>query len=413
MRLYIIAITALYAIHPTQSRCYLAISNDSNATTINDPSVLDGTASNQIICSPTEIPSAAPSTPPTKMASQTPSSVPSEKPSPHPSLRPTLRQSSNPTVSPSSSPSVTPSSSPSIKPSHNPTSTPSVTPSSNPTSKPTSSPTTSPSVSPSQTPSSTPSSNPTYTCDLDPMTRREQIYNVLVPVVTPADEMKTVDSSANLAFEWLVNKDGLYLCPDDPKIIQRYIVAKIYFQQEGDTWLECSNPEYSSLIEPSCDPRDLSGLGLLKGNPWLDASHECDWAFITCNDDNCITKIEVDDNDVGGTLVNEIDYLSMLEVFTMDGHPNHIGGTIPTQFGNLTALRIFDLDENELTGTIPEQIYHTAQLLEQLDLDSNHLSGTISTMIGTLKNLWFIQLFNNTLSGPIPSELAGLEKISK
>lgn len=236
---------------------------------------------------------------------------------------------------------------------------------------------------------------------------------MLVPIVTSAVEMNTIDSSASLSFEWLVNKDALYLCPDDEKLIQRYVVAKIYFQQEGDTWLECSNPDYTSLIDPSCDPEDYSELGVLKGNPWLDSSHECDWAFITCNDDQCITKIEVDDNDVGGTLVNEIDFFPMIEVYTMDGHPNHIAGTIPTQFGNLTALRIFDLDENELTGTIPEEIYHTAQLLEQFDLDSNHLTGTLSTMIGKLSNLWFVQLFNNTLTGPIPSEIVNLEDISK
>lgn len=222
--------------------------------------------------------------------------------------------------------------------------------------------------------------------------------------------MNDIYSSARLAFEWLVGQDAFYICPDDEKLLQRYVVSKLYFQQEGDSWLECSNSNYTIHRNPSCNPPDYTGLNLLAGESWLSSVHECDWAFITCNDEQCITKIEVDENDVGGTLVNEIDNLPMLEVFTMDGSPNHIDGTIPTQFGNLPALRVLDLDENGLTGTIPEEIYN-AILLEQFDLDSNFLTGTLSSEIGTLQNLWFVQLFNNTLTGPVPQQISNLVHI--
>lgn len=234
------------------------------------------------------------------------------------------------------------------------------------------------------------------------------IRDVLAPAVTSLEEIQAANSAANLAFEWLVGEDDLYLCPDDPKLIQRYVVGKIYFQQEGDTWLECSNPEYTSQNSVTCNPPSFGNP--LNGNPWLDASHECDWAFITCNADLCITRIEVDDNNVGGTLVNEIDHLAELEVYTMDGYPNHISGTIPSQFGNLTALRIFDLDQNKLTGSIPIELYN-AKKLQQLDLDSNKLTGSISTMIGTLSDIWFLQFFDNKLTGPIPEEVGNLKNL--
>jgi len=94
----------------------------------------------------------------------------------------------------------------------------------------------------------------------------------------------------------------------------------------------------------------------------------------------------VDENNVGGTLIDEINWLPMVEVFTMDGYANHITGTIPTQFGDLTHLKILDLDRNSPTGTIPEEIYAAKDLIE-FDLNENKLTGTISTLIGTLTNL--------------------------
>jgi len=251
-------------------------------------------------------------------------------------------------------------------------------------------------------------------CNIAPADRRQLLRNIIEPILSPTSDLDDIGSPAYLAFEWLVEEDGYHICPAEleSKIIQRFIVAKLYFEQEGETWFECSSPEYSYYSNPTCNPTIQNDDGHLDGTPWLDSSHECDWAFLTCDEDLCITKIEVDENNVGGTLIDEIGWLPMVEVFTMDGYPNHIKGTIPAQFGDLTHLKILDLDRNSLTGTIPEELYAAKGLIE-FDLNENNLTGTISTLIGTLTDLEFLQLFGNRLSGTIPEAIGNLSSLCK
>jgi len=295
-----------------------------------------------------------------------------------------------------------------------PTQFPTPAPQDVPVPAPSKSPTMDPSRGPTTAPVPSPSAAPSFPCNLDVNTRREMILDVLSVQndVTPAAEILTVGTSANLAFEWVVGQDELYLCPDDPKIIQRYVIAKLYFQTSGDQWINCSRAVENGP-DPVCAPQETSPEGTLQGNNWLDSSQECDWAFIRCRPDTCITHIEVDQNNVSGNLIEEIDWLPFLQVYTMDGDPNELTGTIPTEFGNLPDLRILDLDENALTGTIPEEIYTGAPLLQQLDLDTNQLTGTISASLANLTSLNFFQLFSNPISGTFPSaELAGLTELT-
>ena len=304
----------------------------------------------------------------------------------------TDKASQSPSIS--SAPSEQPSAAPVLAPVASPSASPSALPSNGPTAAPVPS----------------PSAAPTYPCGVDPLTRRDMIFDVLTPEVVSGSTINDVGSSANLAFEWLVGDDLYYICPDDPKLIQRYVMGKIYFQMGGNDWLQCSRPSTSSDNKPSCDVPPGKGY---EGTEWLDGSaQECDWAYVKCNADQCITHIEVDENFVTGTLVDEVNWLMFLQVYTMDGNPNEIVGTIPTQFGNLTDLRILDLDENALTGTVPEEIYITAKGLEQLDVDSNQLTGTISTLVGTLTSMTFLQYFSNPMTGTIPSEIGNLKEVT-
>ena len=110
-------------------------------------------------------------------------------------------------------------------------------------------------------------------CGLEPNTRRNQIRNKLRGDVSTSASLNSAGSPQSLAFNWLVDNDDFVVCPDDDKLIQRYVMAVFYFSTEGDSWTECSED------------------GGCPGTNFLEGTHECDWFGLTCNADKCITQI--------------------------------------------------------------------------------------------------------------------------
>jgi len=74
------------------------------------------------------------------------------------------------------------------------------------------------------------------------------------------------------AASWLVNEDAFHVCPSSINVVQRYVVALIYFQMNGDSWTNCA----AASASPMCEVDNQA----LKGDPFLSASHECSWAFL-------------------------------------------------------------------------------------------------------------------------------------
>lgn len=76
----------------------------------------------------------------------------------------------------------------------------------------------------------------------------------------------------NQAFAWLVERDEAGLCPDDSfLIINRYILALLYFGTDGNFWSEC-NASPGIVVNPCPSTRFLS------------SSNECQWFGVTCDD---------------------------------------------------------------------------------------------------------------------------------
>jgi Leucine Rich Repeat len=191
------------------------------------------------------------------------------------------------------------------------------------------------------------------------------------------------------------------VCADDTSaVIQRFVLALIYFEMNGDEWINCRAA--SSATPGECT----------NGTQWLDASHECEWYGITCDAaSTVVSKIALKENNLTGTLPVEL--FSLVDLVGLSLDHNMIGGRIPKEIAALSKLTYLELDDNMMFGRIPPALY-TMTSLKALDLNKNDLLGSLSNDIGKLTNLMVLQVEDNYLSGPIPSKgLAMLDEMGK
>lgn len=92
-----------------------------------------------------------------------------------------------------------------------------------------------------------------------------------------------------------------------------------------------------------------------------------------------------------------IDHITKIEI-----NDNNLNGTLPIEIGNLIELKIFtSVFSTNLIGNIPTEIGNCSKL-EQLEFSYCNLSGNIPTSFSNLINMQHLYLGNNQLSGIIP-----------
>ena len=89
-----------------------------------------------------------------------------------------------------------------------------------------------------------------------------------------------------------------------------------------------------------------------------------------------VTKIELNKNDLSGTLPLELGDLSKLQSLKL--RSNDLSGTLPSELGDLSNLQWLELRSNDLSGTLPSDLSN----LRDLDLVHNNLSGTLPSELG-------------------------------
>lgn len=118
---------------------------------------------------------------------------------------------------------------------------------------------------------------PTMPCDMSYEARKLQIGAIVVAISLSVDTFDDVEHPGYQAYSWIVDDDELYLCPSDPNLAQRYVLVLLYFSTRGDQWTKCRRDGSTP-----CDK-----------NPFLSATHECEWGGVTCDDSQRVLKLNL------------------------------------------------------------------------------------------------------------------------
>ena len=131
------------------------------------------------------------------------------------------------------------------------------------------------------------------------------------------------------------------------------------------------------------------------------------WYGITADANDVVTQINLNNNNLSGTIPSSIGNFSSLEKLYLQS--NNLYGSIPVSITSCTNLSNLFLGNNNLTGGIPLSWTGMINLYE-LSLYDNSLTGGIPGSLGSLSNLAHLSLSNNNLGGTIPSNLGSLTK---
>jgi hypothetical protein len=137
-----------------------------------------------------------------------------------------------------------------------------------------------------------PTPQPTPPCNQD-RNLRKLLIRVLLNAVSNANAIMTSGTPQNRAFNWIVDQDAKFLCPNDATLQQRYALAVFYYSTRGDGWLDCNAPTdfavpgSSMAANALCDLEPFPNSG---SDAWLTPGDECQWGGVVC-DENGIVRV--------------------------------------------------------------------------------------------------------------------------
>ncbi|XP_022768727.1 probable inactive receptor kinase At5g67200 [Durio zibethinus] len=129
------------------------------------------------------------------------------------------------------------------------------------------------------------------------------------------------------------------------------------------------------------------------------SSHFCDWQGVTCYQQK-VVRLIIEDLDLGGIFApNTLSHLDQLRVLSLQN--DSLTGPIPDLSGLINLKTLF-LDRNFFTGSFPRSIL-SLHRIRTLDLSYNNLSDPIPSSLASLDRLYYLRLDSNRFNGTIPS----------
>ncbi|KAJ0988071.1 hypothetical protein J5N97_006427 [Dioscorea zingiberensis] len=142
---------------------------------------------------------------------------------------------------------------------------------------------------------------------------------------------------------------------------------------------------------------------------WNNTLHYCKWRGVTCNHQQRVISLELDNFNITGSISPHLANLTNLRRLHLS--TNHLHGHIPQELGRLADLQSLNVSVNSLNGEIPLSLSNCSNLLS-IRLGNNMLSGVLPAELGVLSKLQVLSLSENTLSGGIPSDLGNISSLT-
>ncbi|XP_073286215.1 receptor protein kinase TMK1-like [Primulina huaijiensis] len=162
---------------------------------------------------------------------------------------------------------------------------------------------------------------------------------------------------------------------------------------------------------------------------WVD-SDPCSWNHVQCSADKRVTRIQIGNQNLEGSLPSNLNKLTSLQIFEVT--QNHLTGPLPS-FAGLSSLQTLSLSSNNFSS-IPSDFFNGVNSLQSVYLDYNsfdswvipesikgasalqtfsasgtNISGLLPDFFGpdTFPSLVRLRLAFNYLEGPLPSTFSG------
>ncbi len=196
-------------------------------------------------------------------------------------------------------------------------------------------------------------------------------------------------SGINNTYQWFFSNQPL-TGENNPSLI----LSNIQLSQIGNYYCSITNSVVSNL-------ELLTGVTTLDLNPLESPDYNDLIAFYNAmNGDNWINNTNWLDTNVPLSLWNGLTVVDN-RVTEINLVNNNLTGSIPDEIANLTNLERFDFNINNVFGSI-NPLLGSLTNLTYIDLRNNNLTGTIPNEITQLNNLFVFVVSNNNLEGNIP-----------
>ncbi|XP_038905470.1 probable leucine-rich repeat receptor-like protein kinase At5g49770 isoform X3 [Benincasa hispida] len=130
-----------------------------------------------------------------------------------------------------------------------------------------------------------------------------------------------------------------------------------------------------------------------------------------------LTFLSLYSNNFTGTIPATLGKLSKL--YWLDLADNQLTGALPVSTSGSSGLDLlykakhFHFSKNQLSGTIPPELFSSEMVLLHILFDGNNFSGSIPPTLGFVKTLEVLRLDRNFLTGNVPSTLSNLIHVNE